>query len=191
MDSDAQVRFGLACVPALCSLATAAADGLPEAGESLLFADIPSVFGASKYEQSLQQAPASVSIISADEIALDGRVSYACQLGAEDRTRHALSNSPQQLIKLNLSTPPLRERVLAGVETQYTSQRLTKDGSHESNTLTNVTISNRRWIWHLDISANIYNLFDTAYADTAADIYTQNTIPQDGRIYRIKAKYEL
>jgi len=38
------------------------------ADESILFADIPSVFGASKYEQSLTEAPASVSIITADEI---------------------------------------------------------------------------------------------------------------------------
>jgi len=36
--------------------------------ESLLFEEIPSVFGASKYEQKVTEAPASVSIITADEI---------------------------------------------------------------------------------------------------------------------------
>ncbi len=36
--------------------------------QSLLFDDIPSVFGASKYEQKTTEAPASVTIITADEI---------------------------------------------------------------------------------------------------------------------------
>jgi iron complex outermembrane receptor protein len=37
-------------------------------GEDPLFEDFPSVFGASKYEQRLSEAPASVSIVTADEI---------------------------------------------------------------------------------------------------------------------------
>ena len=45
----ARTGFSLAC--ALCTSA-AAADSSLEAGELTLFADIPSVFGASKYEQS-------------------------------------------------------------------------------------------------------------------------------------------
>lgn len=45
---------------------------LPDLGEadedSLFLEDIPSVFSASKYEQRLSEAPASVSIVTADEI---------------------------------------------------------------------------------------------------------------------------
>ena len=36
--------------------------------EDLLFADIPSVFKASKYEQKVTEAPARISIVMADEI---------------------------------------------------------------------------------------------------------------------------
>jgi iron complex outermembrane receptor protein len=36
--------------------------------ESILFQDIPSVFGASKYEQKVTEAPSSVSIVTEDEI---------------------------------------------------------------------------------------------------------------------------
>ena len=36
--------------------------------EKLLLQDIPSVYGASKYEQKVTEAPSSVSIITADEI---------------------------------------------------------------------------------------------------------------------------
>jgi iron complex outermembrane receptor protein len=45
-----------------------AQDALTAGGESILFEDIPSVFGASKYEQRLEEAPSSVTIITADEI---------------------------------------------------------------------------------------------------------------------------
>jgi iron complex outermembrane receptor protein len=59
--------FGLSVNPL-----SIAAGELPELGgisdDSALFDDIPSVFGASKYEQRLNEAPASVSIITADEI---------------------------------------------------------------------------------------------------------------------------
>ena len=45
---------------------------LPDLGEpdeeSLFVEEIPSVFGASKYEQRVSDAPASVSIITAEEI---------------------------------------------------------------------------------------------------------------------------
>jgi iron complex outermembrane receptor protein len=40
--------------------------------ESLLFQEIPSVFGASKYEQKLSEAPASVTIVTASEIKMYG-----------------------------------------------------------------------------------------------------------------------
>ena len=43
-------------------------DSLDAGGESLLFQEIPSVFGASKYEQKVSEAPASVTIITAEEI---------------------------------------------------------------------------------------------------------------------------
>jgi len=40
----------------------------PAAEEALLFGEIPSVYGASKYEQKVTDAPSSVSIITASEI---------------------------------------------------------------------------------------------------------------------------
>jgi outer membrane receptor protein involved in Fe transport len=51
--------------------AAGAASGSPaETGgqEMILFQDLPSVFGASKYEQKSTEAPASVSIVTAEEI---------------------------------------------------------------------------------------------------------------------------
>src|SRR3989454_5505517 len=73
-------RFVLAAVLALgpCGLVAGADDKVkpaaatsthPNPGEEMiLFQDLPSVFGASKYEQKPSEAPASISIITADEI---------------------------------------------------------------------------------------------------------------------------
>ncbi|MDX2417064.1 MAG: TonB-dependent receptor [Xanthomonadales bacterium] len=62
------------CVSVLFSLAMAdeisASDAI--ADDALFFDSIPSVFGASKYEQKVTDAPATVSVITADEIARYG-----------------------------------------------------------------------------------------------------------------------
>jgi iron complex outermembrane receptor protein len=43
-------------------------DTLPAGDESVLFGDIPTVYGASKYEQKTSAAPSSVSIVTANDI---------------------------------------------------------------------------------------------------------------------------
>ena len=45
-----------------------AADGQTELTEAALFQEIPSVFGAAKYEQKINEAPSAVTIITADHI---------------------------------------------------------------------------------------------------------------------------
>ena len=45
-----------------------AANGQTELTEAALFQEIPSVFGAAKYEQKINEAPSSVTIIPADQI---------------------------------------------------------------------------------------------------------------------------
>src|SRR5262245_48354426 len=73
-------KFVLAIILASCLLGPAieAADKVkpaaatgthPDPGEEMiLFQDLPSVFGASKYEQKPSEAPASISIITSEEI---------------------------------------------------------------------------------------------------------------------------
>jgi iron complex outermembrane receptor protein len=60
------------------------AGGQPDesASESLLFQEIPSVFGASKYEQTVSEAPSSVTIITDEEIRRYGYRSFADILGS-------------------------------------------------------------------------------------------------------------
>lgn len=59
-----------------------AADPSGEIDETLLFEDIPSVYSASKFEQPITKAPASVSVVTADEIKKFGYRNLADILGS-------------------------------------------------------------------------------------------------------------
>ena len=71
-----KIQVGTLLIGGLLALAlpqlSAGQSDLPDLGESdeesLFIEEIPSVFGASKYEQRLSEAPASVSIVTAEEI---------------------------------------------------------------------------------------------------------------------------
>src|SRR3989449_846975 len=65
--------LALLCWDAVAQAASKSAASKTPAGraageEMILFQELPSVFGASKYEQKPSEAPASISIITADEI---------------------------------------------------------------------------------------------------------------------------
>jgi len=107
---------------------------------------------------------------------------------AEDSAMHQkLSNSPGQLGKLNIAIPLLRKKLIAGVDAQYTSPRLTLAG----NTLrgygvVSVTLLGHALGKHLDLSGSVYNLFDKKYFDPGRPEDVEDSIEQDGRTFRIK-----
>lgn len=121
----------------------------------------------------------------------DGRASYAIQRSRDADTGETLTNSPKQLAKLNLNTPLVERKVFAGLEVQATSRRKTVAGNDaEGFAVVNATVFSRRWFKGVEASVGAYNLFDRRYGDPVSSAYTQNTIEQDGRSYRLKVKYE-
>ncbi len=60
------ILLSLCVVQPLAALAQT--DTQPVSGEDILFQDIPSVYGASKFEQKVSEAPSSVTIITQNEI---------------------------------------------------------------------------------------------------------------------------
>lgn len=60
-------RKNLFCVLLLAGMTTTT-PAFSDENEDLMFADIPSVFSASKYEQKTTEAPARISIVTAEEI---------------------------------------------------------------------------------------------------------------------------
>jgi iron complex outermembrane receptor protein len=77
-----------------------------------------------------------------------------------------------------------------GYEWQYTSARLSLDGSDVGGyAVSNLTVGTDLRTKGLQASVGAYNLFDKRYADPGSRFNWQNTIGQDGRSVRVKLVY--
>jgi iron complex outermembrane receptor protein len=101
-----------------------------------------------------------------------------------------LPNSPRRLVKLNASAPLPGAGLRAAYEFQFTSARLTLDGSELGGyALSNATVVAEGWLPGLALTLGVYNLFDKQYEHPGADTNWQNALEQDGRSVRLKAVY--
>jgi iron complex outermembrane receptor protein len=122
--------------------------------------------------------------------AFRGRVSYTFANAVNNATGDLLSNSPEHLAKLNLSAPLWRDRLFAALEVQGMSQRATeRNTTTDSFAVVHFTLFSRELIKGLELSASVYNLFDTRYGDPVSVDFTQASIEQDGRTFRAKVTY--
>jgi outer membrane receptor for ferrienterochelin and colicins len=121
---------------------------------------------------------------------LRGSASYSYTQTEDAATGKRLVNSPEHLGKLALSVPLWKDKVFASAELQGMSQRDDlRGGKVNGFWLANATLFNRELVKGLELSAGVYNLFDQRYRDPAADDFTQNSIPQHGRSFRVKLTY--
>jgi iron complex outermembrane receptor protein len=121
---------------------------------------------------------------------LEGRVSYTYQEAKDRKTDMLLSNSPKHLAKVNLIVPLYRDKLLLGVEEQYTSKRKTVLRNETGGyAVTNLTLFGRELYKGLRVAASVYNLFDKKFGDPASLAHRQETIEQDGRTFRFKLTY--
>jgi iron complex outermembrane receptor protein len=94
------------------------------------------------------------------------------------------------MAKLNLIVPLLADKIFAGGETQYVSQRTSLQGAAaRAYSIVNLTLFGRDLVRGLDGSAGVYNLFDYRYGDPTGNKTPENILPQDGRNYRAKLTY--
>ena len=122
---------------------------------------------------------------------LEGRVSYALQKSEDATTGATLTNSPRHLAKANLTVPFRGDRLLASLEAQYTSARMTLSGEPAGGfTVANVTLLTRSWKAGPALSLSVFNLFDKRYGDPGGTEHVQSLIPQDGRSFRVQVRYE-
>ncbi len=121
---------------------------------------------------------------------LRGRLNYTYQNTKNIQTGNTLSNSPQQLCKLNLSAPFFNEKLSLGVEEQFTGRRTSLSGiSSGAFFITNLTLFSKSLFPGLELSATLYNLFDKRYGDPGSTEHQQDFITQDGRVFRVKLSY--
>ena len=118
---------------------------------------------------------------------LEGRASYSFQQTKDTSSGQFLSNSPRNLVTLNLSQPLWGKRMFVSLDAQYRSriQNLT-GGSVSPFAVVNATLLARNLGKHVDLSASIYNLLDKQYFDPPSTENLQQAIQQDGRSFRVK-----
>jgi iron complex outermembrane receptor protein len=145
------------------------------------------------------------------ELALQGfwpsgistRASYSFQETKNSSVGWELPDSPQHLVKLNVTVPVLKDKLFAGAEFQYISDRrslhnttdstgqpLTVQGDQAGGfPIINLTLFSQKIVKNLEFSASVYNLLDRRYSDPASQFHVQDLIEQDGRTFRLKLTY--
>ena len=93
------------------------------------------------------------------------------------------------MAKLNLLVPVV-QRLTAGIEVQYISERLT-DARTETGgyAVVNTTLLSRKLWRNMDLSLSIYNLLDHHFVDPVGDAITSGVVAQDGRTFLLKVVY--
>jgi iron complex outermembrane receptor protein len=119
---------------------------------------------------------------------LTGQLSYSIQRTDDPVTGIDLTNSPEQLVQAQLRAPILGSGANASVDAQYMSARSTVAGTIAgSHVLTNFSLFAPRTFGRFDLSATVYNVFGIAYGDPVGSGYSQATIQQDGRNFRVRS----
>lgn len=121
------------------------------------------------------------------------RASYCIQRAEDEKTGDALPNSPQHMVKAAVIAPLWSNKLFTGVELEYVSSVKTLPGRETSKIdgycVVNWTLFSKQIVKGLEISASLYNVFDTDYGHPAGTGHVEDVIWQDGRSFRIKATY--
>lgn len=130
------------------------------------------------------------------ELAMDrghgvsGQVSYSLQRTEDRATGDELTNSPDQMVQLQLRSPIPGSRAIAALDAQYMSARRTLAGNTAgSHTIANFSLFAPRTFGRFDLSATVYNVFGSRFGDPTSEEFNQDVIQQDGRSVRVRTTF--
>lgn len=130
------------------------------------------------------------------ESGFSGRVSYCYQVTKRQDGGQVPANSPASLVKGSITAPLPLKKSFATLETVYNSSRQNAAGEKiDGAAIVNLTLLSRDLLEGLDLSASVYNLFDTRYAMPVGPEQTNSlgeslrSIQQDSITFRVKATY--
>jgi iron complex outermembrane receptor protein len=132
-----------------------------------------------------------------------GRASYSFQETRNTSVSWEMPDSPNHMVKLNLSVPIYKDKIFAGADFLYASDRrslhnttdpfgqpITVQGTDAGGYgIVNLTLFSQNLVKNLEVSASLYNVLDRRYSDPASHFHVQDTIEQNGRTFRIKLTY--
>ena len=118
------------------------------------------------------------------------RASYTQQEAYSAVTGQNLVNSPERMLKTQVSVPLYRDKIFGSVELVYASNRLTLAGHQTDGAwLLNATIFSHKLAPGLEVSASVYNLLNQHYLLPVGEEFVQDSIAQDGRTLLLKLTY--
>jgi outer membrane receptor for ferrienterochelin and colicins len=118
------------------------------------------------------------------------RISYSFQSARDLTTESPLVNSARQLATANVTVPLVRRKLFASTDLHYVGRVQTLNGSFtDAFVVPNLTLHTRDLRNGLNLSASVYNLFNSRYGYPGGDEHRQNILYQDGRTIRLGLKY--
>jgi iron complex outermembrane receptor protein len=115
------------------------------------------------------------------------RGSWSAQRSFDPATRLVISNSPVHLAKAAVVIPLFHNRVELGITDRMASGvENVRGNSVAGQNLTDVTISSTKLWQKSELSASVYNLFNSRVSIPGAEEHVQGSIPQAGRTWRVK-----
>lgn len=120
-----------------------------------------------------------------------GLVSYALQSATDQDNGQALTNSPRHMLKARVSMPGPTARSSVTIEMLNMSSRTTLAGSIlPAATVANVTVIQPAGRF-FELVGTVRNLFNAQYADPGSSANLQDSIPQNGRTFRLGLRWKL
>jgi outer membrane receptor protein involved in Fe transport len=117
---------------------------------------------------------------------------YAVTDSRNDVTGERAPVSPEDLGNARLVIPLLKPGATLGLSTRFIGERLTKSGEELRPALvTDATLHIKRIIRGLSLSLSAKNLFNVEHLEPAGPEHLQETLPQDKRVFMIRATWEL
>ncbi len=118
------------------------------------------------------------------------RVSYTLQRSVDAANHQELSSSPRHLLKGNIAIPLYQDKVMLGLEAQYNTDIWTLQGNRLGGPLlVNATLFTQKLVKGWELSASLYNVLGYRYSYLGGAEHTMDSIPQDGRSFRVKVTY--
>jgi len=117
------------------------------------------------------------------------RAAYALQQAQDDALQTPV-NSPRHVGYASASVPIRGNRGTGSFFVRHVGARPTLDGSTApAYTLVGAALLARPLAGPLEVSAQVLNLFDVAYADPGGEEHVQQILPRDGRSFRLGVRY--
>lgn len=120
------------------------------------------------------------------------KVSATWQENEEEDSGKMTFNSPRQLLKTHIAVPLHEQQIFSALEALYVSNRITTDQENADDYwLLNANIFSKEiLVKDLETSIGVYNVLDRDYSNPGLSWQGSDTIPQEGRTFRIKFAYK-